>query len=76
MVMKRKLILVGALLVFGVASCGGEGPGLAGGRDGTVDPGETPTVELDSLELLASTSQLQSDGSNTVTLTAVTGAGL
>lgn len=71
MVMKRKLILVGALLVFGVASCGGEGPGLAGGRDGTVDPGETPTVELDSLELLASTSQLQSDGSNTVTLTAV-----
>lgn len=71
--MNRKFAWVSILLAFAVVSCGGEGPGLAGGRDGggTDDPGVEPPVQLNSIELLASSPQLQSDGSNTVTLTAV-----
>lgn len=39
--MNRKSVLVGVLLAFGMISCGGEGPGLAGGRtgDGAGAPG-------------------------------------
>ncbi|HEX7030845.1 MAG TPA: Ig-like domain-containing protein [Gammaproteobacteria bacterium] len=71
--MNRKTGWLGILLLLALASCGGEGEGLAGFRNGP--PQETPEEELpptlQSMEVLASAPQLQSDGSTTVTLTAL-----
>lgn len=74
--MNRKWVLVAVLLAFGMVSCGGDGPGLAGGRNGGTagddpDPDTETPVDLSSVELLASSSQLQSDGSTVVTLSAI-----
>lgn len=49
--MNRKSAWLGVLLAFGVVSCGGEGDGLAGGRDGSGGTGGDPTnvaVEMGS----------------------------
>lgn len=70
--MNRKTGWLAILLMLAVASCGGDGPGLADLRDGpiTETPEDEIPVALSSVELLASSPQLQSDGSNTVTLSA------
>lgn len=67
----KKACLV--MLMLGLASCGGESPGLADRGGSTTDPTDPtdPTTTIDSVELLASSPQLQSDGSNNVTLSAI-----
>lgn len=50
--MNRKSAWLGVLLVLGVVSCGGEGDGLAGGRDGSGGTGGDPSntaVEIGSI---------------------------
>ncbi|HEX7046174.1 MAG TPA: Ig-like domain-containing protein [Gammaproteobacteria bacterium] len=70
--MNRKTGWLAILLMLAVASCGGDGPGLADMRDGPIT--ETPEDEipatLSTVELLTSSPQLQSDGSAVATLTA------
>ncbi|HEX6929368.1 MAG TPA: hypothetical protein VF267_08970 [Gammaproteobacteria bacterium] len=77
--MNRKLIFLGILMMLGAVSCGGEGPGLAGARDGSGTGNEEPTetvVEIGSTSgstfqqniLGVSTSNLSAGGSTTLTV--------
>lgn len=79
--MHKKIGWAAVLLTFMLAACGGDGPGLAGGRNGPgTDPGGEdpggenpggPVAAVTSVELLASSTQMLSDGSTPVTLTAI-----
>lgn len=68
----KKTWLIG--LMLGLASCGGEGPGLADrGGNGTTNVADSSgqTTTVNSVQLLASSPQLQSDDSSKVTLSAI-----